>query len=798
MTDNLPDVTGAQQEQRDLTTHERQSKRTRDKYATQDDVEDALKAAARAIEVGTEHAFGDAVVILHEEAIPALRQVTKRPLAAYTRELTEDTIYGTVDHYRAVGRQPVSVIQQLAGAQAGVAVEADGYDDPRRSARAAIIGALAWLEAVAREESIVQDSYDRRVPADGFRLQLGAHLQDGEMDLGDRVEAVSLQAGTLKTLFCGQTGFGKSTGLEREAEDFYRASLDPDYPDYKLLDLVDLESGENWYPDIPQQQSKLRTIRERDFDLAPDFAAADDLADPSVQILVPLTPGLATTQLPYSVNDDRFRVQPFTIPASELRKEVLVPTIMSRLSSQQENTIRQAYDDVNRRVSDWRLADLADEIRTRDELDPKHKADAIGVLRSLQDVGFVRDKSSQYTLDWYDIFQSTDTVTLFSQAFVNRRVGKLFCLAALVDRILQLRAQWTGLPDAVALMRELWEVTPHKQRTAADERAAALQGVLGTRMTRALRKNRHYDLHVLADTQEPNDLNIAVRERFNRYVAYSATSRAVEKMFGWTMNEREYSFASTLNQKEGQAGVVGQVKPAIENRKIEFISPMEYAPPAHHHHDRKRDDTGWHTRVKHLTPAGSCPECGYSPNDEEQEDVDDEDEAGSEPLDHRDDGRRVYCPACDDTHIDPSLGREEVLREPVDIDGVDWPDRLDEEYDIAEARGSSDAPDPEMSPVAAFVHHNLEEADIGSWIHTTTLRAVFNEYLTGQGREPWQFAEHSRKVKFGDRLNSTLDSLTKCKRDGEQALAGVGWTQQGRQLLEATTTGSDAAAAGDD
>jgi len=47
-----------------------------------------------------------------------------------------------------------------------------------------------------------------------------------------------------------------------------------------------------------------------------------------------------------------------------------------------------------------------------------------------------------------------------------------------------------------------------------------------------------------------------------------------------------------MSPKAGEAGIVGQVEPAIENRDIEFISPVQFVPPSFHHRISPGDDIG--------------------------------------------------------------------------------------------------------------------------------------------------------------------------------------------------------------
>lgn len=367
-------------------------------------------------------------------------------------------------------------------------------------------------------------------------------------------------------------------------------------------------------------------------------------------------------ELPHDVTGDEPDpvVKPFVLPASDIPKDIFMTCIEARVSADQMRSIRQAYDDVDRERNDWAITHLAEEIRTREELSDKHKADAIGVLRALQDEGFIRTSTHEHTLDWNDIFRETDTITLFTQAerICESEIGQMLILSYLFDKILRLRGGggMFGLPEAVLVVRELWDVVPHKQRERSDERAAAIQEVIGEKLSRGLRRNRHYGLNFVCDTQAPYDLLNSVREMFNRYVIFSGTNKLVDGVFSWTQNNKSNAFAGTLTSKRGQAGIVGEVQPAIDKDWVEFLSPVEYVPPSHHHYDKEVDQSGWHARCKYLTPTEECPEC----------DADD--------LERSDDGRIVTCLECGEETVDLSLGRNEELRT-VSWDGS-IPDRL--------------------------------------------------------------------------------------------------------------------------
>ncbi len=339
------------------------------------------------------------------------------------------------------------------------------------------------------------------------------------------------------------------------------------------------------------------------------------------------------------------------------------------------------------------------------------------------------------TLDWRELFFDTETITVFSQAFVGGEddIGEMVCLAYLIDQMLELREGMYDVPECALMMREFWEVAPHKHRQSSDERAAAIQEAIGERMTRAFRKCRDYKLHLLCDTQEPGDLLKSVREVFNRYVVFSANRDTIKDIFDWTQNDRWKSFWGTMTPKKGQAGIVGQVKPAIDRRDIEFLSPVEFAPPSHHHFDKLADSTGWHARASHID--------------------------------------------------------EEELRCPVDVDGVEWDDQPPEELQIA-VEDEESGPAVDMRPVAAFAHECLEEADIGTWVHKTDVREAFNEFARVHDQQQWNFNEQSEKIKFSNRLGDYFgsDAFDGKERQGAYAFVGLRFSERGEEFFRESSS----------
>jgi hypothetical protein len=701
-----------------------------------DAVEDSVNSCARALQRSQKRHLRYVGEELREELIPRLLGERDRTPEDFDSDLGDHEYwyYGALVDFIDSPDQYLSPLEDDEDNADGGLLLADemGSIGPETlDAAQTIKRAFLSCVAIAESEDFVKDELTNRVDAMGWATKLGEHLQDEEMDLGDPVKAVSDQADYLKSLHCGPTGFGKSTGAEREAEDYLQMSFQ-EGRDCKVIDMIGFRQGESWLPDVPQQQEALREALEEQ-DLPPDFTEADDMGRPEAEILVPLTDEVPNQPFPFRVDDEVFVAKPFTVPASKIRKPVLVSLIMSRLSEGEENTIREAYDAVDKAKSDWSLADLADEIRHRDELSDKHRTKAINVLRSLQNEGFIRTKQDDRTLDWNELFHDTTTRTIFSQARCSELAG-LITFAYQADAIFQTRKSMHKPPDCALLFRELWEVVPHKRRRSFDSRQAAVQEAIGQIMMRLMRQNRHVRCHIIADTQEPNDLLKSIREMFNRYVVYGANRDTIKDIFSWTQNDRWKAFWATMTSSAGEAGIVGQVQPAIDNRNIEFLSPVSMAPPMHHHFDVKTDGTGWHARVQY-----------------------------SQELD---------CMA------------DEELRRPIEVGGDLWdtsrPDEL--EVETYSETVEDNGPNPEIQPLQAFESECITQA---SGVTTIKRRVydAFNGYVTEHGHEPWDFDDRGTSSRFGQKLDPGFP-ISSTHKDGTPAYSGLALTAKGEEMLE--------------
>jgi len=483
-------------------------------------------------------------------------------------------------------------------AASSMALHTDGYSDPDSAAAATIQSALNGANAVAEFEGLVPTNLKRRTDAVGFACKLGEHLKQPEMDFGDPVHAVSLASGPLKTFLLGGTGGGKSTGGSRQFEDYYRESLGSGR-DIKCLDYIGMGEGENVLYDVEQAQETLCDASEQ-MGLPPAFGEIDDY-EPKLDIYAPLSSSAGEKLFPHDLESGECKVTPFTIPASELSESLLSSIIAERVSPDQERTIRSAYREVDDRIHDWCLDDLAEEIRRRDELSDKHKKDSIRVIKLLQSFGFIRTKSDDNTIDLEEIYTSSDRIASFTQKTCDTELAEYIVVAYLLDQHWENGWDHPEWPHRAINLRELSEIAMHREHRGKLESAVqAVVEFIIHRLHQILRKNRHINTSVIADTQDATEVEKAIRKRFNRYVVFGGSDELVEKVFRWAGQSGWRSLRNTLSQQPGQAGVVSGNEPAARDSDMWGISPIELAPPSWHHYDTDEEahDSGWHARVE--------------------------------------------------------------------------------------------------------------------------------------------------------------------------------------------------------
>jgi len=572
-----------------------------DEWSRRQEVGEALDRGSRALSE-TRQDYVLVADLLIETLVPSLLGPHGEHLHYYDREVGERDNWHWValtrfieepESYRRAAERPTATdtpsIDSLTDGGSSVTSQ------PRETV--VIERTFESVAQVADYEGIISD-VSNASRAVGFEITLGRFYSPPDWDHGDEVRIISRNRGHPKTLCCGSTGAGKSTTLESVIEDRYNNGV-------KIIDLVDTDEYENCLYDIPQSDPELREVRE-DLDLPVDFTESDEYEEPDLEVLVPLTPGVRDEPIPFD-EDGETVVRPFTIPASDLDQTTLVSFLSALVSRQQEASIRTAYDTVDRRETDWSLSDLADEIAAQEELKDSFRKRAVRLLENLQNKGFIRTRECEYAIDWREIFESTDTITAFSQAHVSDRIDQLMIMAYLVYSTYFGRREYPVLPEAFVSIRELHEVAPHREESDDDHRAEALQNAMVSNLSYALKKNRHQRIEYGADTQDLQDLKRGVRKRFSRYLCFDMPAGPLEDVFDYTSETGSDSCKNSMRSESGMGAVVGLSEPNVRD-DISFLSPVKFAPPSFHHFDVDAHGTGFRARADYTDEELQTPD----------------------------------------------------------------------------------------------------------------------------------------------------------------------------------------------
>lgn len=565
----------------------------RDKhYQRQVYLQDLIKQCSKHLDDATTQDYAVVAATLREELLPVLQQHVNREFWEYESRLGDHPGWHWVTFSQFL-EEIDAVVDRLAAGKSGGG-ESDVDDETL------VHHALESAVAIAEEENVVMENYRDRVDAVGFSVKLGHQLKRGDMNFGDPVKAITRARGSLKHFFAGDTGTGKTVAASRQFEDYYRSQFEGGRR-YKCLDYVGLGKAENIMFDLPQMQDDLRRAREDDHDLPAGFDEIDGF-EPEMEVFVPLSERLNDEPIPYNEESCQFVARPFTIPASDLSEGLVASLIESQLTNTREQTVRDAYQVVDENNDDWSLADLADEIRHRDELSDKHIKDSLRVLRSLQNGGFVRTKADGRALNWDAIMESTETVTAFSQSLLTDPFQELMVVAYLIDKHWNLRIDRNEYPPACVWVRELWEISQHqRQRSNRPDREKAVLEFIIDKLLKMMRKPRDISTHFVMDTQEPTDVERAVRERFNRYLIFDSNASLVEEIMDWQGEQKgaHWDFLDTISGEPGQGGIIGGCEPALNPNRW-GVSPVQFAPPSWHHHDKQSEGEGWTARVDYA------------------------------------------------------------------------------------------------------------------------------------------------------------------------------------------------------
>ncbi|WP_096391468.1 hypothetical protein [Halopenitus persicus] len=613
-----------------------------------------------------------------------------------------------------LGKKPPSSTEE-------VQLRAKGLVDGHTRAKNTVEKAFKSYVCIAEYEGLIPEEMRDRADALAFGTKVGEHIQSREMDLGEEVGIITDQSGPVKVLYSGGTGQGKSASEESEEYAFYCRNFEPGEPNTKIIDVMGF-SFENWFKDIPQQQASLKRIRD-EFGLAEDVTHPE-LPRPELEVYHPYTPDLPDAQIPYDTNSEEFLVKPYTVAAADIPSDLFISLMGGRLTEQQAAEIETAYDKIDEEQDDWSLADLIEQIKSLEDTDAGVKARAIHAVERLQRQGWIRTSECEYNIDFDEVMNDEETITVFSQAYMDDLASKLMAFGHLVNVIPSIRKNTDYGNECVLVMRELWEVVPHSRRTSSDDHAEALQKEIGTNLGKTFRRNRHQSIHVLADTQKIGDIHISVREMFNRYVIFNEKKDSVKNAFSYVAADKWKRFYETLNQKAGQAGVVGQVEESVERDRIEFLSPIHYAPAPFHHWDEKKDQGGPAARVKYV--------------------------------------------------------QNEKLRSPADVEHADW--SLEEpETPTAELADEDSEYDPKMHPMLAYVEECVEQASGNTAVDD--VKTSHNEYREAVGREKLELGTRSGQVTFANDFTDACAEVLGF--EPEKRELSEGYVYEGIQLTAA-------------
>lgn len=665
-------------------------RKNQEKYNWRADVKEIIRAGNIEIERGGRENYINLINIVRDFAWPMILESPYTDSKEYYHtELAEKDGYTwdwmAVEMFR---KNHDEYLEELSNPSKGSISDQLGTElAPSTEAREYTKRCFRSLESIAEYDDIVRDDMRNRADAIGFDHKIGVHRQSYEMDLSDKVRVVSDETGNPKSLFLGGTGQGKSAGKYTEVVDRYNSG-------YKILDLIDTDKFENIMYDVPQSDEKLRNIRER-MDLAPDYRISDDLKNPELELYHPISKGVDDAKITVD-EDGESIVNWFSIPASEISKTVFGSMMAEMLTDQQKSDIMSAYDAVDNENDDWTLADLAEEIRGRD-IEDSVKSRIIQKIEQLQNAGFIRDKECPHSIDLDSIMNDTDVITSFSQAYIRDEASRLFVVAWLIDKVYTQRRWGPDYPKAAVVLSELHEIVPHNRKTSADALAEALQkGPIRSRLGKLQLKGRHYDTELLADTQKSNHLNRNIKEEFNRYVVYNLGKSKLKNLFDYCEGVDMDSYdgcSNTLTLESGVAAVVGVSEPVVQNREIDYISPVKYAPPAHHHIDTDVHNDGWDARA--------------------------------------------------------DLTEEEITTPDIDPE-------LPSEYEINPSKTDPDSYNPQKNPMGAFVERCLVETeDPDDTVLTKDVRDLYNEFAEKHGIS--QTYKEGDAGKFGSNIKKYID-----------------------------------------
>lgn len=451
----------------------------------------------------------------------------------------------------------------------------------------------ATMTAIAVSRGELEAAIETEQPALEYETRVGTRFVKatsgarGEVELIDRSETGDLKA----TLLTGSQGSGKSSSVGTLVEDRIEKG-------HAVIDLVDFFKSENAVYDVEDDHDSDMQKFRAEHGLEPGFSG--DYDPPEVTVLAPLTSTLANVDVPFRENEDgepESVVRAFTIPASELTFRQLV-MLLPHTTKTQQGYIKSAHHYITQRDTDWTLVELAKVVRNKTNAGDKVADRIERSLRTVQSKSFIRDKKSEYALEWDEYMQRERHVAAFTVHMIREKSDKLAVLSYLIDKLHDVRKELLmnhrledtdTYPPLTVVMRELHTVAPRSKSEQDSE--STLEGYMIDSLSELLALMRHANMEVIADTQKfHQQLSPQVSGLFHRVFCFSGQKPDVRKVFQTRIDDT--SPAEKVSQYE--TGVCAVVN------SDGYILPVKMSPPRFHHLDAKTDGSGLTYRAKVL------------------------------------------------------------------------------------------------------------------------------------------------------------------------------------------------------
>lgn len=706
-------------EVRSVGEHVRKTTRKRLEYRERKRLEKGVRAVHTALYLGN---YRDAAEVLDRRVVDPMG-ITPTKLASARPKLEKADLgydFFAATHFL---EHTAAYIDFFAEADAGVDptttshYRAAGLETSVETAKKRLRNAFLTIENVGIATGLIRNELTNAVPLVGYELEIGVAWKSFDRDLPERVKlwGITEDEDVDATAIQGRPGSGKSASIETLAEDRYAAG-------HKVIDCLDWKEVENAFYDVRNQREELQEPR-RERNLPVWWDEIDDVDEPQVEIMMPLTPALCEWGIPFDVDDDRFVVRPFTIPASDVEKRAF-KAMLTHTTTVQSSTLERAFKEVQD-IHDWKISDLAACIQ--EAADDSQVADRMLTnLETLQKSSFIRDRKDEHSIDWKRIFTDTDTITCFSVAGMSDVAEKYMVMLYITRSLMEERETTTanrgetsGLPRLSTLWRELRLICPPESKKTKDPRIRELEGALIDAWGDLSTLHRHDDVELIGDSQHfETQIHSDVRANFGKGITFRNKKPSVRKFWKAYGADFEHAYVRRVATQfqPGDFAFLGDS--SVDERT--FHSPCYMAPAMSHHIDTKAEDHGFLSRVEYLD-------------------------------------------------------REELRPAP-------WSADLDERFAIV--RGRADKVPDRDEPVAYFAYHMIDsDVDGGKWEWTDD---VYNAYLAFARREGLeQLSKQNFGLRLSKWYDDGEYEQKQKMVDGDRdsAYFGLELTHKGRDLL---------------